>query len=73
MRLSPRLAGLLVVALMGAAPLLPFTPSFWATLAGYIGLSSLVATGLVLLTGVGGMTSFGRRPSSALAPIRPPS
>ena len=35
-------------------------PDFWITLGGYIGLSSLVAIGLVLLTGVGGMTSFGQ-------------
>ncbi len=60
MRLTPRLVGLLVIALMAVAPLLPFTPSFWITLAGYIGLASLVAIGLVLLTGVGGMTSFGQ-------------
>ncbi len=59
-RLTPRLVGLLVIALMAVAPLLPFTPSFWITLAGYIGLASLVAIGLVLLTGVGGMTSFGQ-------------
>ncbi len=57
---SPRLIGLAAVALMGVAPLLPFTPAFWITLAGYAGLSSLVAIGLVLLTGVGGMTSFGQ-------------
>ncbi len=59
-RLSPRLISLVVIGLMAVAPLLPFTPSFWITLAGYIGLSSLVAIGLVLLTGVGGMTSFGQ-------------
>jgi branched-chain amino acid transport system permease protein len=59
-RLSPRLVGLFVIALMAVAPLMPFTPSFWITLAGYIGLASLVAIGLVLLTGVGGMTSFGQ-------------
>jgi branched-chain amino acid transport system permease protein len=40
-------------------PLLP-TPEFWITLANYIGLYTLVALGLVLLTGVGGMTSFGQ-------------
>jgi branched-chain amino acid transport system permease protein len=60
MRASPRLVGLVVIALMAVAPLLPFTPDFWVTLAGYIGLASLVAIGLVLLTGVGGMTSFGQ-------------
>ena len=41
-------------------PLGPFAPDFWITLGGYIGLYSLVAIGLVLLTGVGGMTSFGQ-------------
>ena len=35
-------------------------PEFWITLANYIGLASLVALGLVLLTGVAGMTSFGQ-------------
>lgn len=35
-------------------------PEFWVTLANYIGLYSLVALGLVLLTGVGGLTSFGQ-------------
>ena len=42
---------------------LPFIPGFrdfWITLAIYIGLFSLVTLGLVLLTGVGGMTSFGQ-------------
>lgn len=35
-------------------------PPFWITLANNIGLAALVAMGLVLLTGVGGMTSFGQ-------------
>ena len=35
-------------------------PEFWVTLANYIGLYSLVALGLILLTGVTGMTSFGQ-------------
>ncbi|MEJ1161342.1 branched-chain amino acid ABC transporter ATP-binding protein/permease [Prosthecomicrobium sp. N25] len=35
-------------------------PPFWQTLAGNVGLAALVAMGLVLLTGVGGMTSFGQ-------------
>jgi branched-chain amino acid transport system permease protein len=51
---------MLVVAAVAALPLLPFVPDFWITLGGYIGLYSLVAIGLVLLTGVGGMTSFGQ-------------
>jgi len=35
-------------------------PPFWLTLLNYIGLYGLVALGLVLLTGVGGLTSFGQ-------------
>lgn len=50
------LAFVVVLALM---PVLP-TPEFWITLGNYIGLYSIVAIGLVLLTGVGGMTSFGQ-------------
>jgi branched-chain amino acid transport system permease protein len=45
------------------ALIVPFTglmPNYWITLFNYIGISSLVAIGLVLLTGVGGMTSFGQ-------------
>ena len=42
-----------------ALPLLPI-PEFWITLANYIGLYAIVALGLVLLTGIGGLTSFGQ-------------
>jgi len=45
--------------LMLAAPLLPL-PDFWITQLNYIGLASLVSLGLVLLTGVAGLTSFGQ-------------
>ncbi|MEX1057132.1 MAG: branched-chain amino acid ABC transporter permease, partial [Natronospirillum sp.] len=47
-----------IVLLLGI-PLLPL-PSYWLTLINYIGLYSIVALGLVLLTGVGGLTSFGQ-------------
>ena len=40
-------------------PLLP-VPEYWVTLANYIGLYTLPALGLVLLTGVSGLTSFGQ-------------
>ena len=46
-----------------ALPVLPHplhVPEYWITLLNYIGLYSIVALGLVLLTGVGGMTSFGQ-------------
>ncbi|SFH84062.1 amino acid/amide ABC transporter membrane protein 2, HAAT family (TC 3.A.1.4.-)/amino acid/amide ABC transporter ATP-binding protein 1, HAAT family (TC 3.A.1.4.-) [Collimonas sp. OK307] len=47
------------VAILALLPILP-TPEFWITLANYIGLYAIVALGLVLLTGVGGLTSFGQ-------------
>ncbi len=53
-----RLAALLVVALIALAPVL--LPSFSITLLNYIGLSGLVAIGLVLLTGIAGLVSFGQ-------------
>lgn len=37
-----------------------FLPTYQVTLLNYIGLNALVVLGLVLLTGVGGMTSFGQ-------------
>jgi branched-chain amino acid transport system permease protein len=51
----------LIVFLIALAvmPLLP-VPEFWITQANYIGLYALVALGLVLLTGVAGLTSFGQ-------------
>jgi branched-chain amino acid transport system permease protein len=46
------------VALLVALPVV--APPFWVTVANYIGLYSIVALGLVLLTGVAGQTSFGQ-------------
>jgi branched-chain amino acid transport system permease protein len=46
------------VALLAIGPLA--LPEFHITLLNYIGLYSIVALGLVLLTGVGGLTSFGQ-------------
>ena len=46
------------LAFMLVAPLV--LPEFQITLLNYIGLYSIVAMGLVLLTGVGGLTSFGQ-------------
>ena len=52
---------ILVFALvMAAIPFIPGMPPFWIVLLNNIGLSALVAMGLVLLTGVGGLTSFGQ-------------
>jgi branched-chain amino acid transport system permease protein len=50
------LYGFLAALALGPA----FLPEFYVTLLNYIGLYSLVALGLVLLTGVGGLTSFGQ-------------
>ncbi|MDR3099836.1 MAG: branched-chain amino acid ABC transporter ATP-binding protein/permease [Paraburkholderia sp.] len=53
----------LFLVIMFALPVLPrpvHVPEYWITLLNYIGLYSIVAIGLVLLTGIGGMTSFGQ-------------
>ena len=49
--------GVFVAVLVGV-PLA--APQFWVTLGNYVGLYSIVALGLVLLTGVAGQTSFGQ-------------
>jgi branched-chain amino acid transport system permease protein len=46
------------IAALVVAPLL--LPEFYITLLNYIGLYAMVALGLVMLTGVGGLTSFGQ-------------
>jgi len=53
----------LLAAILAVLPILPQPlqiPEYWVTLLNYIGLYALVALGLVLLTGIGGMTSFGQ-------------
>ena len=49
----------LFMVLMLLVPALP-VPEFWITLGNYIGLYAIVALGLVLLTGIAGLTSFGQ-------------
>lgn len=58
--LEPCIAIAVFAAIMAVLPLVPGVPLFAITLIGNIGLAALVALGLVLLTGVGGMTSFGQ-------------
>ncbi|HMM93125.1 branched-chain amino acid ABC transporter ATP-binding protein/permease [Bradyrhizobium sp.] len=54
-------APLIIFAIvMAAIPFIPGIPPFWIVLLNNIGLAALVAMGLVLLTGVGGLTSFGQ-------------
>ena len=55
--MRPALA-LLGLVLWLAAPFVPGVPLYWVTLANYAGIGAVVAVGLVVLTGVGGMTSF---------------
>jgi branched-chain amino acid transport system permease protein len=56
---GPRIAVLVGVLAVAALPLLP-VPEFWITQADTIGMYALVVLGLVLLTGVAGLTSFGQ-------------
>ncbi|WP_374624415.1 ATP-binding cassette domain-containing protein [Pandoraea sp.] len=51
---------LVVLAVLPVLPAPVRLPEYWVTLLNYIGLYSIVAIGLVLLTGVAGMTSFGQ-------------
>ncbi len=46
------------IAVLVGVPLA--APQFWVTLGNYVGLYSIVALGLVVLTGVAGQTSFGQ-------------
>jgi branched-chain amino acid transport system permease protein len=58
--MSRRWIQALALAVLLCLPWLPGVPPFWITQMNYIGLYSLVVLGLVLMTGVGGMTSFGQ-------------
>ncbi|GLH80445.1 metal-dependent hydrolase [Bradyrhizobium sp. SSBR45G] len=51
---------IIFAVIVAAVPFIPGVPPFWIVLLDNIGLSALVAMGLVLLTGVGGLTSFGQ-------------
>ena len=57
--LKKNLPILLLAAAVPVIALLPL-PDFWIAQLNYIGLYALVSLGLVLLTGVGGLTSFGQ-------------
>ena len=53
---NPLVAACIVAILIAPA----IVPQFWITLLNYIGLYSLVALGLLVLTGIAGLTSFGQ-------------
>lgn len=58
--MTSRKAGwLAIITLIGLIAVLP-VPEFWIIQLNYIGISSLAVLGLILLTGVGGLTSFGQ-------------
>ncbi len=59
MAIARRFAFPAFALLMLVLPALP-VPDFWITQSNYIGMYSLVALGLVLLTGVAGLISFGQ-------------
>ena len=54
-----RIALALFAVFLVLLPLLP-VPEFWITQANYIGLYTLVVIGIVLLTGIAGLISFGQ-------------
>ena len=56
--MTQRLPIIVFALVMAAIPFIPGMPPFWIVLLDNIGLAALVAMGLVLLTGVGGLTSF---------------
>ncbi len=58
--MTQRLPVLVFALVMAAIPFIPGMPPFWIVLLDNIGLAALVAMGLVMLTGVGGLTSFGQ-------------
>src|SRR3954467_15075195 len=70
--MTQRLTPILVfAAVMALLPLIPGMPPFWIVLLDNIGLAALVAMGLVLLTGVGGLTSFGQAAFCGFGPYPP--
>jgi branched-chain amino acid transport system permease protein len=55
-----RLLGPAALALWLCAAAVPGVPGYWFTLADYAGIAAIVAVGLVVLTGMAGITSFGQ-------------
>jgi branched-chain amino acid transport system permease protein len=55
-----RLVGIAILLLAVALPFLPGIPAYWITIASYIAMSSIVVLGIVVLTGVAGVVSFGQ-------------
>ena len=64
--MPPRLPVIVFALVMAAIPFIPGMPPFWIVILDNIGLAALVAMGLVLLTGVGGLVSY---PLTAVAAL----
>src|SRR5258705_3745267 len=60
MVMNQRLPFLIFALVMAAIPSIPGVPPFWIVLLRHLRLAGVVAMGLVLLSGVGGLTSFGQ-------------
>jgi branched-chain amino acid transport system permease protein len=58
--MSQRVLALAAFVLAAALPFVPGIPAYWITIASYIGLSAIVALGIVVLTGVAAVVSFGQ-------------
>ena len=58
--MRPTRRALTIACVVLLALVWPFLPEFTTVVVSYIGLYAIVTVGLVMLTGVGGMTSFGQ-------------
>ena len=58
--MSQRVLAIAALALAVLFPFVPGLPAYWVTIASYIGLSAIVALGIVVLTGVANVVSFGQ-------------
>lgn len=56
--MNPRYLSLIPVVAIAITPLI--LPAYYITLMNFIGLAAIAVIGLVLLTGIGGLTSFGQ-------------
>jgi len=55
-----RIAAAIGLLAAAALPFLPGVPPYWITLASYIGIHAIVSLGIVVLTGVANVVSFGQ-------------
>lgn len=58
--MNQRALAIVTILAAAALPFVPGIPTYWITIASYIGLSAIVALGIVVLTGVASVVSFGQ-------------